>query len=195
MQENIPCGPRDPTGQPLCIPTPASAYKDLRAAIHLPAFGVTHVIDPFAGTGSTLRGVAPLPVVTNDINPVAPTRFHLNMLQPGAIQSLTRALGTERSTLHAVVTAPQYAHLDLVLPLLVGQVDTICCVFTHVGYLEDNMPTRNQYLAGLSREGRLRVVTCKEIMPHHRMGVWICVCAGELASLMAHQGGELLYPG
>ena len=193
LAESLPYGPLDPVGQPLCVPTPVSAYRDLCNNICLPAFGTTLVLDPFAGTGTARRALAPLPVVTNDINPAAPTQYHVNMLQPSAVAALASVACGLRPERHAVVTSPQYVHLDIALPLLVQQVDTVCCVFTHAGFLEDHMPARGRYLSALSRAGRLRIVTCNEIMPHRRVGIWICVCAGELSPLMAHQGGDVLH--
>lgn len=129
-----------------------------------------NVFDPFAGTGAVaaVLGEHGLYVKTNDLDPGVSAGSALDGLQPASYREF-------EGRLHAVVTDPPWAVLDLVVPLVSSFVRHVACFYVPAHYVRLGFEARAQFLKGLSSQGRLEMMRSRAVGPEAVEYVWLVV--------------------
>jgi uncharacterized Zn finger protein (UPF0148 family) len=139
--------------------------------------GARVVLDPWCAAGAVQAALEHngVHITTNDRRVQCKAHLHDDPLQPGTWQDWKVKLGC----IDMVVTAPDPAFLDLVLPLMTMHASMVVCCHVPGTYLTEAPQSRIAWLMMMHMEGRLHVLISQ---PQGWMGpksLWLMVFASE----------------
>jgi hypothetical protein len=138
---------------PACIATGLAELKPLMEVVDFSE--ATMVLDPCSGTGAVSMALkqVPLQVITNDINPQHVADNHEDALQPAFYKRLLAV-----TTIDVVVVSPWFAHLDLMIPMLMRVARLCVCVHIPGHYFTNAIKTRYQFFEPLVAADRTHFI-------------------------------------